>query len=347
MTKIFVSQPDEFGCGHYRAKFPVQQCFGYLAKEGCYLECAGDLRIDETSYDGYVFHRCPADSLVFHADMLKKQGKKIAWQIDDDLWHIPEWMPSEEAPSQWTLNKAVAVADQVWVSTDALAAQIPGNKVVKVLPNLIDTNAFPVPGAAKDDPIRILWCGGRSHERDLELVVEPIEQLVMEYGSRLQFVFWGYIPTSMLEFARVDGSMNAITRPKAEYGESVWFLDGLPFRFFYDKLGKIRPYIALLPLIDVPFNHAKTNLKYLEMSVAGAASIASTITPYEKTIQNGHDGILVDNSPNSWYNSMKELIENPERRDHLAKNAYQKVCEQYSWQSPARQLWVDAFKSLV
>jgi glycosyltransferase involved in cell wall biosynthesis len=82
------------------------------------------------------------------------------------------------------------------------------------------------------------------------------------------------------------------------------------------------------------------------MSVAGAACIASKIAPYE-CIKNNKDGILVDNSPNSWYESMKRLIEDPDQRDDMARNAYKKVYDQYSWQSTSKNLWIDAFKSLV
>ena len=346
MSKIFMAVPDEFGCGHYRARFPALHCFETLSKSGCYLEAAKDLTTEETSYDGYVFHRCPADTLTFHVNTLRKQGKKIAWQIDDDLWNIPDWMPSEEVNNQWSLNKAVELADQIWVSTEKLAQSIQTNKKIKILPNLIDINAFPKPGEAKNDPIRILWCGGRSHERDLDMIVEPIEQIALEYGNRVQFVFWGYAPTAMLEFSRINGSMEAMCRLKPDYGESICFLEGLPFRFFYDRLAKMRPYIALMPLVDCKFNECKSNLKYLEMSVVGAASIASKIAPYE-CIKNGHDGVLVDNSPNSWYKAIRDLIENPSLRDEMAKNAYQKVCQEYSWQSSARHIWLDAFRSLV
>jgi glycosyltransferase involved in cell wall biosynthesis len=345
MSKIAMAVPDEFGCGHYRAKFPVQHCFGDLFNQGCLLEAVGDLRVDETSYDSFVFHRCPTDTLVYHADLMRKKGKKIAWQIDDDLWDIPSWMPSEEVGNLWGLNKAVGLADEIWVSTDTLAQKI--NKPnVRVLPNLIDINAFPVPGAPKPDVIRILWCGGRSHQRDLELLVAPLEQLVMEMGCQIQVVFWGYIPTSMLEFSRIEGTMNAMVRPKAEYGESVCYLEGLPFRSFYDRLARMRPYLALLPLVECAFNDSKTNLKFLEMTMAGAACIASDMTPY-RCIENGVDGMLVKNTPNDWYEAIKKLIDEPDLRDLMAKNAYKKVCEEYSWHSEKKNLWVDAFKSLI
>jgi glycosyltransferase involved in cell wall biosynthesis len=345
MRKIFISQPDDFGCGHYRAKFPVLHCFGDLAKDGIYLDSAKELTTDEDSYNAYVFHRSPMDSLVYHAAQLKKQGKKVVWQIDDDLWHIPEWMPSEEAPNQWSLNKAVEVADEIWVSTPALA-QVVKHPKIRVLPNLIDTNCFPTPGKPKDDPVRILWCGGRSHEKDLDMLVPVVEKLVLEYGNRVQLVFWGYIPTDLMEFSRLAGTMNAMMRVKRDFGDAVWFLEGLPFRNFYDKLARMRPYIALLPLIDCQFNHCKTNLKYLEMSVAGAASIASDITPYQ-FIQNNHNGLLVDNTTDSWYNAIKSLVEDPAKRDRLAQNAYNKVHADYSWRSFSRNLWLDAFRSLV
>lgn len=340
-----MSMSDEYGCGHYRAKFPALHVFDAMSKEGCFVESVKDLTTDELNYSAYIFHRAPSDTLAFHAEVLKKQGKKIVWELDDDLWNIPEWMPSDERNCQWSLNKVLSISDEVWVSTEQLAKKIT-NKKVKVLPNLIDINAFPKPQKPKDDPIRILWCGGMSHEKDLNILIEPIERLLLEYGSRIQFVFWGYIPDALLEYNRISGKMEAMARPKSEYGEAIWYLEGLPFRYFYDRLTKMRPYIALMPLVDCEFNHAKTNLKYLEMTVAGAASIATKITPYE-CIDNGIDGVLVNNSTDAWYEAIKNLIENPELRDKMAQNAYQKVYERYSWQCSAKNMWINAFRDLL
>jgi hypothetical protein len=123
-------------------------------------------------------------------------------------------------------------------------------------------------------------------------LVPVVEKLVLEYGSRIQLVFWGFISTDLLEFSRISRFHECDDEGEAGLMAMLcgsW--TGLPFRNFYDKLGRMRPYMALLPLVDCQFNHCKTSLKYLEMSVAGAASIASDITTYQ-CIQNGHNGLL-------------------------------------------------------
>jgi glycosyltransferase involved in cell wall biosynthesis len=335
---------DEYGCGHYRARFPSMYCFDAISNSGGFIECSQYLTSEEMNFDSYIFQRTPSFNLNCHVDRLKFEGKKLVWQIDDDLWNMPTWMPSQEAVNRWGLDKVIGMSDQIWVSTEALAKKI--NKPnTKILPNLVDFNAFDAPKPLLDDVVRILWAGGISHEKDLEILLEPMHRLLKDYGNKLQFVFWGHIHTSLLEYMRVSG-LYAQARVKESYGHTVCYLEGLPFRNYYQKLVQMRPHIALCPIVDHPFNHSKSNLKFLEMTMSNAAIVASDIGPY-KCIEHGHEGILVNNDPDSWYSGIKLLIDDLALRDKLAKNARKKVFEQYSWQSPAKQVWIDAFKSLL
>jgi glycosyltransferase involved in cell wall biosynthesis len=345
MKKIFIHQPDEFGCGHYRAKFPYLNCYESLRDKKCSLDIDTYLNQNDTNYDAYVFHRAPSETLVFHIDNLKKMGKKIAWQIDDDLWNIPSWMETTENKFLWGLDKVIELSDYLWVSTEYLAKKINLPEKTRILPNLVDYNLFNIKRELNKDLIRILWCGGISHQKDMEVFLEAMHAIIKE-DKRVQFVFWGDIHNSLLEYERTYGTLKATCNKKVEYGESICYLDPLPFRSYYNMLQQIRPHIALLPLVDCEFNHSKSNLKYLEMTMSGAVCVASKVTPY-LCIEHKKDGILVENTLDDWYYGITDLIKEYElNREFMLSNAKRKIHEKYSWQTQ-KFLWEKAFCELI
>ena len=54
----------------------------------------------------------------------------------------------------------------------------------------------------------------------------------------------------------------------------------VPVTEFPDRLMRERFDIALAPLAANPFNEARSNLKFLEYSLAGAATVASAVGPF-------------------------------------------------------------------
>ena len=89
------------------------------------------------------------------------------------------------------------------------------------------------------------------------------------------------------------------------------------------KLATLNADIGLCPIADNMFNSNKSAIKWMEYSVMGLATIASDLAPYNKVIQNGKDGLLVNE--HSWFDAMERLIKDTELRKTLAKNAYDKV----------------------
>jgi glycosyltransferase involved in cell wall biosynthesis len=348
MSRIYVNHYDDFGCGYYRCALPVYQCFGDLSKKGAYLQLQRELHSEENNFDAYVFHRIPQETAIFFLQKIQDRGKKFVLELDDDLYSIPEWMPSEEYKNtKWALNKALDVANEIWVSTPKLAETINRPGKVHVLPNLVDTNAFlrPKPTNA---PIRIMWMGSCWHDKDLEQLVDPVERLIAEYGDAVQFLFWGCLPEGFSDYEKIPGQNVATLRQKAKYGTQLLYLDGVQFKHYYDRLVGVGPTIGLCPLYDCKFNHSKSNLKFLEYSMGGAVTVATKLPPYD-CINDGEDGLLVSpGDSDGWYHAIKKLIDNPALRTSMVENARQKVYEQYSWQSPGKKdLWLDAFNRII
>jgi len=341
---------DDFGCGYYRCSLPVFHCYGDLAKSGTYVQLQRELHSEENNFDAYIFHRIPQETAIFFLQKIQERGKKYVIEVDDDLHNIPDWMPSEEYHNtKWSLNKSLEIANEIWVSTQALADAIGRPEKTHVLPNLVDVNAFPKPRQPDgNNPIRVLWAGSNWHDKDLEQLVEPVERLMAEYGDAVQFLFWGCLPEAFADFEKVPGKNIATLRQKAKYGTRLLYLDGVQFRYYFDRMVGVTPTIGLCPLTDCKFNQSKSNLKFLEYSMAGAATVATRLTPYE-CVEDGKDGLLVNpGDTEGWYKAIKTLIDNQSLRKELVANAREKVCEQYSWQSQnKRNLWLDAFKRLV
>jgi O-antigen biosynthesis protein len=339
---------DDWGCGYYRCALPTYQCYGDLGKSGINVFLSKELHSEDTNYDSYVLHRLPAEPCIFLMQKAQQAGKKFILELDDDILNIPQWMPSDEFKTpKWAFKRAIEMADEIWVSTQPLAEAIGKPNKTYILPNLIDFNAFMPALEPATEPVRILWTGSMWHDRDLEQIVPAVKSILEEYGDKVQFLFWGCLPTAFAEFIRVPGQNLAVLEQKKEYGHRLLNLAPMPFRFYYDKLAQLRPYIGLAPLFDCKFNDSKSNLKYLEYSAVGAATIGTNLPPYQ-CIEDGVDGLLVDpEDSEGWYQSIKTLIDNRALRDTMAKTAKEKVLKQYSWQSQSRNDWMDAFKRLV
>jgi O-antigen biosynthesis protein len=338
--KIFLHCPDDTACSLYRAKLPFQHCYSKLSENNIYLNA--DVKA-EGLYDSYIFSRLLRSN--FYSEFITQiYNKKLVYQTDDDIWHIPDWNPS----SRLLTNDDLQVTDyyingsaKIVTSTQPLAELLNHPKKTLVLPNLIDTAHFSDKKRIGDKPLKILWCGSSSHHGDLEEIVEPIIKISEKYGDDVGIIFWGYIPAALGNFERVPGYPYAEIVPKYKnIFKGEWF----NLNLYFDKLNQLEPDIAIIPLQDCQFNYSKSNLKWLEMTMAGAATIATDLPPYQ-SIRHNETGLLVKSS-DDWYNALVELIDNKDLRLKIADNAKQQVTEEFSWQCSKKKLWEDFFLDL-
>ena len=81
--------------------------------------------------------------------------------------------------------------------------------------------------------------------------------------------------------------------------------------------------ISLLPLRDNIFNRSKSDLKFIECAGNGSVVIASP-TVYSEAVKDGETGFIY-HDVNEFYNTLKMLIDNQNKRIEVAKNAYEYV----------------------
>jgi len=253
----------------------------------------------------------------------KQRGKRIVLDFDDDYINIPEDAPDQtevidhETGETYQFPKELRsiyvkqftqLADIVVVTSQALRNLYSMcNKNVVIIPNCVSEDMFRDKPKVKNDKVRLLWSGSSSHLGDLELIREPLVRLVKDLGDKIELHFQG-----PLNFNEIFEELPIKAYPSVPYGE------------YLDLIQDINPDIALAPLRENGFNDARSEVKYLQMSIMESAFVGSSFGPYATCIDDGHDGMLATGSE-SWFTKLKQLVESEDLRNTVTKNAIANV----------------------
>lgn len=263
-------------------------------------------------------------------EIARLYGKPVVYDTDDN-WvdPPPEYHPAYVYHSSIlvrnTVERYLSKADVVTVSTPALAEAFSRfQDRILVVPNTVDFEPPPEAASREGPCVRIGYAGTRTHDGDFEAVVPALLRLRREFGKRIALVFLGCLPPG-LEASEVE----------------LWgFSDD--YKAYLARLAGLGIQIALAPLRDNPFNRFKSNVKYLEYSLAGAAGVYSKSPAYEGSVQDRVTGLLVPHTEQAWYEAIKILVQEPFLRKRLAAAARRDVQERFAPER-TRRAWEEAF----
>jgi SAM-dependent methyltransferase len=308
-------------CGYLRLFLPltkriVSDCFDVRFVK------LGDLQ--HFKADAVITHRMAIDTLAKALHLVsycRQTGARLVFDLDDDLLSLPSQHPEfgkYDALKHVGL-RLITEADELWVSTASLAARYFGvARHVRVMPNQLDDRLWDVPMASvrnPDRPIRFLYMGTSTHRPDFDQLVSPaFSQLKAEFGKKIELDLIGVVDESA-----TDGNWRILNRP-AHAGKSypafMTWLQSLPS---YD--------IGLAPLLNFVFNSCKSDVKWLEYSAMGLATIAANLPAYNGSIEHERTGLLADSNANSFRAAMRRLIIDGELRRSLQRQALELASE--------------------
>lgn len=277
-----------------------------------------DLKQYDVIYGSYTSF---LHTMVFSLCMMMadKYGTKIVIDVDDNMFAIkPDnigWWYAMGHEDTWVLQTIVLNAPYITTTNDHLAYELRKRRkqpedTVKIVPNYI---SYDYKAGKKHDKLTIGYFGGASHHNDLHKtgVTKAIEKLMHEYKD--------------IEFKSVGMEIKDYL-PRARYE----FIGGQKGHLWTKKLFPSLNFdIAIAPLTDDIFNKSKSDIKWQESAMMGAAFIGSLARPYLDTVENGVDGLLVENTTEKWYEALKKLVDDKKLRDKLVKNAQAKVEKDY------------------
>lgn len=330
-TVLFVLR-DTSGCGFYRCLQPALA----LRRRGL-MNTITDIQNTTREHimqaDLVVIQSPGAITLMQALNFALEQKKPVLVEIDDFLHMVSPYNPGYEAwrPETLYLHRFVEAckrAQGMTVSTPQLAREYGVfNKNIYVLPNYLDENKWTLNQTKQQDGvIRIGWAGGNAHIQDLEMLVPVITKIVKEYKGKVKFETMGLMKQELkAAFPLVEYHDKC---PSCGFqGECVTH-SGEHLENYPLVLASHGWDIAIAPVVNNSFNNAKSDIKLKEYAAVGFPTIASKVTPYEEAKDLGCEILLAKNFE-EWYNSIKTLIDNPEKRTAMVRHNNEWVKNQW------------------
>lgn len=247
----------------------------------------------------------------------KVHGFKLVVDTDDLVDDIPRYNFASSAFNNSTglirmTHGQYRDADAVTISTPYLFERTKKhNKACYIVPNCIDEAVYrAVKFREKEErhrgDIRIYWGGGGGHYGDLLIVKDALLRIVAEY-PQVKLVFSNFVPDWA---ARLPANR-------------VFFLPLVPFTAFPKVLAWLCCDIGVAPLTDHPHNRSKSHVKWFDYGMAKIPGVYQDMEAYD-TVADGVTGLKAT-TPEDWYAKVKLLIDNPELRAGIAREARREI----------------------
>lgn len=226
-------------------------------------------------------------------NLSKMHGKPVWVDYDDDLFTVPQANPAFAIYSDKGISNniltAILQADIVSVSTvklknkfQEILERISGEKnsgvpyrclnkdKFYVVPNAYDEKMLGYSFRNWDKPLEpanlmLTWRGSPTHDADLWRWREPIGKAFHDFGKQWTFNFVGH---PFWLFIKELETMYQIPEKQLVVTPPMDPIDYLRY------MHRTRPAAIVVPLVDDPFNRAKSNVAWLEATHAGAMTIA-------------------------------------------------------------------------
>jgi glycosyltransferase involved in cell wall biosynthesis len=243
----------------------------------------------------------------------RRRGQRIVVDVDDDYLHprLVEtlerqavWEPKlREIARQWRKEqpehrKIVEAADLVVCATPALAdAYARVNRNVAVVRNGVEPAHWRdrLNVSMEHRPLRVGWAAARQHGPDARIAEPALRWAAQQEG--VEVVVLGVDPK--FDFPH---TLLPMTRSLQQYRDTLATFD-----------------IGICPLRSQGINHSKSDLKWLEYTMGGAAVVVSDLEPY-RTVKDGVTGLVAANRA-EMRDHVQALVRDAEIREGLVRQA--------------------------
>lgn len=292
------------------------------------------------AHEGVAVWTRPDMVRATHACAMSAQGIRIVCEVDDNYLsdknqNIFMRMNNYGPLGRRSHMQAFATFDTIICSTNDLRdiyaktfkkelGYVPDIRVAR---NHVDpdtwTDRRELPGTGlQGAPLRVGWAGSHQHIWDLRLAA-PALRLAADAGCELVFI--GLDPaTHDPNWRNFLGPYTHIPWQSADH----YHQHSLPID------------IGLIPLVYNHHTMGKSDIKWIEMSMSGAATVVQNHPIYNKTVVHNETGLLAG-SPDEMALQLDRLIRDKKLRSELTANAQEHILAHRTIQGNIHE-WKDA-----
>lgn len=310
---------------YLRCQLPARHLPG-VAREGLDIGFGPDGRHEFVGHRGTAVFQLGANQTVATvAAQMRQDDIRVLVETDDNYLaggakrfrEHAQWGSriGEKANTVEGHRAVVENADGVIVTTRYLANRYRAvNPNVYVCPNQVDPDDWPTLRKPDDGVFRVGWFASASHAGDERLI-----RRAMEWASRqkdVEVAVLGYDPRWPFPYRRLPWATDL-----SAYRKAMQILD-----------------VGVAPVVATPFSRGRSDLKWLEYSMAGAASVVSDIECYED-IPDGLAEKVKDAA--GFYKTVRHLVQNRDEARKMAADSRAYVLEKRTVQANITK-WAEA-----
>ena len=321
--KGIIMLKDQGGCGYWRMSLPAK----YMDRDGIYIDVTGGtLSLDGLlEYDAIFVQRvCNWDAFNV-LERLKAAGKRIVYDIDDDIFAIPSHNPCSSfygRSEQMAAVECMKIVDVVTTTTRILQERFTPliGRAPVVVPNAVDVDDGWIPTpmtGSPDGKKRIFWQGSNTHDKDWGECFSAVDR-VMKKRSDVRVVIMGFLPTLVKK-----------SLEKTHWKDRVEYMGPMAPEAYFRLIKHVRADVGLAPLQYEHFNLGKSSIKFIENSVIGMPTVASNVEPYSDAIEHGVDGFICSDT-GGWEDAIDACLDNDGVRRQVVENARLKVRREFN-----------------
>lgn len=184
---------------------------------------------------------------------------------------------------------------ELWVSVPYLKA-----KYTSWNPRLV----LPSPVKLPTDICRVFYHGSATHYAEIRWL-RPVMEEVLRRDERVSFEIVGN-----RSVFRLYRGMPRVT--------TVHPMKWLAYQHFLAMPGR---HIGLAPLLDSPFNRARSHTKFFDFTRCGAVGIYAPDSACGDMVQHGQDGLIVEMNEGAWVEAILKIASDEPLRRSLLHNA--------------------------
>lgn len=341
--RVHIYPADESACGCYRLIWPGQVLAGLGADvhvmtdsslPARWIDVGDDPRVvgcEPVDADVVVLQRCVRRDIADLIPHLQAQGIAVVVELDDDMHAIPKdnraysFVHPRTSPlsNYQHLERAVRAADLVTVSTQALARRYSRfNPNVVVVNNYVPQRYLDVRPMRTHQGVRVGWTGGiHTHSVDLTVAQGGIAKGVQTAGAVFHVVGDGVGVQQRLLLVEEPSVSGYV--PLMDYPQEMAEID-----------------VGVVPLVQNPFNQAKSYLKGLEFASLGVPFVATPTREYERLANMGAGDLA--NRPRLWQAKVHRLVTDVDYRTERSEQG-RAVARTLTIEGNCER-WLDAWK---
>jgi glycosyltransferase involved in cell wall biosynthesis len=315
----------------YRAMQPAQA----LAQHGhqVVVKATDEERLraaELAGFDALFIYRWSGQSTQKLVQRLKQEGVAIVWDNDDDLTAYPSSVVESRVKGALRSQMMAAhvqamlgLADVVTTTNDTLASSYRerGAGDVRIVENYVASEFIEQAARerARDERLVVGWIAAGEHMHDVnELGLRDTLRALLDAHEQLEI--------------RSVGVDLGLDRERYRY------LGYVPFRELAQLVAGFD--VGIAPIVDEPFNRARSNIKLKEYGILGIPWLASPIGPYRDFGEREGGRLVPDDG---WYDALARIAERPRERRKLAKRALKWARTQTIERNAER--WVEAVEA--